>query len=78
MGGKIMKRTKQVESNSSGIFHVINEPNKTERESPGGYFIEKSRKTELYRLKAKEEIQFHKEEQKKATWWQKVKTWFNS
>jgi hypothetical protein len=76
-----MKRVKQVEAKSSGIFHIVNEAEKSEpqeRESPGGYFFEKSRKTELYRLKAKEDSDFHKLEEKKQTWWQRVKTWFNS
>lgn len=73
-----MKKIKQVEAKSSGIFHVVNEAEKEERESPGGYFFEKSRKTELYRLKAKEDSDFHKLEEKKQTWWQSVKTWFNS
>lgn len=71
-----MKKYKQVEAKSSGIFHIVNESDKVERESPGGYFIEKSRKTELYRLKAKEDIEFHKIEEKKLTWWEKIKNWF--
>jgi hypothetical protein len=73
-----MKRVKQVEAKSSGIFHIINEPEKMERESPGGYFFEKSRKTELYRLKAKEDLEFQKSEEKKQTWWERIKNWFNS
>lgn len=72
-----MKKVKQEEAKSSGIFHVVNVPEKEERESPGGYFFEKSRKTELYRLKAKEDSDFHREEEKKQTWWQRIKTFFN-
>jgi len=30
----------------------------------------------LYRLKAKEDIEFHKIEEKKLTWWEKIKNWF--
>lgn len=71
-----MKKFKQHENKESGIFHMVNGSDKVQRESPGGYFIEKSRKTELYRLKAKEDVEFHKIEEKKLTWWEKIKAWF--
>lgn len=73
------RKIKQVEDRTSGIFHVINvsetvDPGK----SPGGYFIEKSRKTELYLIQQKKD----KEEREKNNpvpkkpWFQKLKEWF--
>lgn len=65
---------KQVERSASGIFLIENEPDKEIRESPGGYFFEKSRKSELIRLKQKEEIQ----EARKVSWVSKILSWWRN
>lgn len=71
------QKIKQVENKSSGIFHVVNESVDVDNEkSPGGYFIEKSRKTELFRLQEKKEREEIKQKiQESKSWFQKLKDW---
>lgn len=75
MNNRNRQRVRQVENKESGIFHVVNiseavDPGK----SPGGYFIEKSRKTELYRLQQKKEREETKQISEKS-WFLKLKEW---
>lgn len=73
MNNRNRRRVRQVENKESGIFHIVNiseavDPGK----SPGGYFIEKSRKTELYRIQQKKEQEETKQISEKS-WFQKLK-----
>lgn len=61
---------KQIEKSISGVFIIENAVPEI-RESPGGYFIEKSRKSELIRLKQKQE-----EQEKPITFFQIIKNFF--
>lgn len=75
MNNRNRRRVRQVENKESGIFHIVNiseavDPGK----SPGGYFIEKSRKTELYHLQQKKEQEETKQISEKS-WFQKLKDW---
>lgn len=75
MNNRNRRRVRQVENKESGIFHIVNisetdDPGK----SPGGYFIEKSRKTELYRIQQKKEQEETKQISEKS-WFQKLKDW---
>ena len=65
---------KQKENNKSGIFHIENVLPPEERKSPGGHYIEKSRKTELYIMKKKQDLVEEKKIQKyESSIWTKLK-----
>jgi len=68
------RKIRQVLNKESGIYHLVNESvEQNAGESPGGYFIEKSRKTELFRL---QERQTTAETPKEKSWIEKIKEWF--
>lgn len=72
-------KVKQVENSKSGIYHVENkEVQSTDDSSPSGYFIEKSRKTELYRIKQKEDVKIAEEIKKQNTLFERIKTWLKN
>lgn len=72
-------KTKQIENLKAGIYYVENVEEsasiiKQNNDAPSGYYIEKSRKTEIFRLKLAEE----QAQKSKTNWWTKIINIFRS